>query len=141
MAVEDEMVRALLASRGDGIMAVSPQGEIVHWSPACERIFGFTQGDAIGQSLDLIMPENQRDRHWTGFDAVMASGQTKYADGDILSVPALTKDGRRISAEFTIALMRGADGAISGMAAVVRDASKAFEERRTLRRRVAELGG
>jgi PAS domain S-box-containing protein len=141
MAIEDDVARALLASQGDGIMAVNASGEITLWSPACERIFGFTAAEAVGGSLEMIIPENQRERHWTGFDKTMETGETKFGGGDLLSVPALTKDGRRISAEFTIALLLGEDGKPVGMVSIVRDASKAFDERRILRRRVAELGG
>ena len=76
------------------------------WNPGATRIFGFTADEAIGQSLDLIIPPNLRARHWEGFNRVMATGESHYGHGDLLSVPALTKSGQRISVEFTIAMLK-----------------------------------
>ena len=100
---------ALLHSASDAIIATDRDGHITFWNPGAERIFGFTAGEAIGQSLDLIIPENLRARHWSGFRHTMATGTSRYGHGDLLSVPGLTKDGRKISVEFTIVLLR--DGA------------------------------
>jgi PAS domain S-box-containing protein len=140
MTVERDVAEALIGSVADAILAVDRNGAITFWNPACERIFGFTAAEALGQSLDLIVPEPQRERHWAGFHQVMASGQSRYGAGDMLAVPALTKSGR-ISVEFTIVLLRDAEGRPAGVVSVFRDVSKAFDERRALRKRIAELGG
>jgi PAS domain S-box-containing protein len=139
MKVPDGLGNALLGSGSDAIVATDREGRITFWNPGAERMFGFSVAETDGQSLDLIIPENLRARHWSGFRHTMATGESRYGHGDLLSVPALTKDGRRISVEFTIAMLRdGAD--VTGTVAVMRDATKRFEEVRELRRRLAAAG-
>ena len=101
------------------------------------RIFGFTEAEALGCSLDVIIPEGLRERHWQGYRATMSTGQSRYGDGHILSVPAVRKDGGRVSVEFTIVPFTGASGQMIGIAAIMRDATARFEELRTLRRQLA----
>jgi PAS domain S-box-containing protein len=135
----DQLGEALLASSSDAIVATDREGQIVFWNPGAERIFGFAAVEAMGRSLDLMIPENLRARHWEGFRHVMQTGTSRYGHGDLLSVPALTRDGRRISVEFTIALLRDA-GQVTGTVAVMRDVTGRFEEVRELKRRLAEAG-
>jgi PAS domain S-box-containing protein len=132
---------ALLHSASDAIIATDRDGRITFWNPGAERIFGFTAGEAVGQSLDLIIPENLRTRHWSGFRHTMATGTSRYGHGDMLSVPGLTRDGRRISVEFTIVLLRNELQEVTGTVAVMRDVTKRFEEMRELKRRLAGTGG
>jgi PAS domain S-box-containing protein len=110
---------------------------ITFWNPGATRIFGFESSEAVGQSLDIIVPENLRKRHWDGFHQTMATGTSRYGDGDLLSVPGLTKSGRRISVEFTIAILRDEQRAPAGTVAIMRDVTQRFEELRELRRKVA----
>jgi PAS domain S-box-containing protein len=131
---------SLVAAAGDAIVAADPEGLICLWNPAAERIFGFTATDALGRSLDLIIPERFRERHWTGYREVMRTGHTRYGT-EVLRVPALRKDGQRISIAFTVALLRSPAGAVSGIAAIVRDETARWQEEQALRRRVAELEG
>lgn len=132
---------AVLESAAEAIVYSDRDGVIRFWNAGAERIFGFTAAEALGQSLDIIIPEKQRKVHWEGYDAVMASGRSRYGSGDLLSVPALAKDGRRISVEFTIVPLTGADGTMLGMAAILRDVTKRFDELKALRRQVADLKG
>ena len=132
---------ALLHSASDAISATDRDGHITFWNPGAERIFGFTAAAAIGQSLDLIIPENLRARHWNGFRHTMATGTSRYGHGDLLSVPGLTREGARISVEFTIVLLRDGTQAVTGTVAVMRDVTKRFEEVRELKRRLAGAGG
>jgi PAS domain S-box-containing protein len=131
---------ALLNSASDAIVATDRDGLIVFWNPGAERIFGFTADEAAGRSLDLIIPENLRARHWEGFRRTMETGISRYGHGDLLSVPGLTKDGRRISVEFTIVLLRNDRQEIAGTVAVMRDVTRRFEEVRELKRRLAQAG-
>ncbi len=101
-------------------------------------MFGYTQAEAMGQSLDLIIPERLRGRHWEGYDKTMATGITRYGH-DLLKVPAVDKDGKSMSIAFTVALLRGPDGKISGIVAIIRDETVRFQEERALRKRIAEL--
>ena len=131
---------ALLNSASDAIVATDRDGLIVFWNPGAERIFGFTADEAAGRSLDLIIPENLRARHWEGFRRTMETGISRYGHGDLLSVPGLTRDGRRISVEFTIVLLRNGRQEIAGTVAVMRDVTRRFEEVRELKRRLAQAG-
>jgi PAS domain S-box-containing protein len=130
---------AILAASADAILATDRQGLIRFWNPGAVRIFGFPQQEALGASLDIIIPKPLRQRHWDGWERVMSKGETRYGAGDLLAVPAVTRDGRKISVEFTIVLLRDADRRISGMAAILRDVTIRFEEMRRLKRRLAEL--
>jgi PAS domain S-box-containing protein len=132
---------ALLESTADAVIATDRDGTITFWNPGATRIFGHTATEAIGQSLDLIIPENQRARHWAGYREVMRTGQSRYSGGDILAVPALRKDGRRISLEFTIVPLKDATGGMAGMVSVLRDVTARFEEMRELRRKAAAAQG
>ena len=130
--------KQLVQAIGDAVVAADPGGAIVLWSPAAERLFGHSEQEAMGKSLDLIIPQRQQQRHWDGYHKTMATGQTRYGN-DVLRVPALHKDGRTLSIAFTVALLHSADGKVSAIVAVVRDESKRFEEERQLRKRLAEL--
>ena len=140
MNIPAALGEALLYSASDAIIATDREGKITFWNPGAERIFGFTAADANGQSLDLIIPENLRARHWSGFRHTMETGTSRYGHGDLLSVPGLTKDGRRISVEFTIVLLLSETQAVTGTVAVMRDVTKRFEELRELKRRLAQAG-
>jgi PAS domain S-box-containing protein len=121
---------------GDGLVAAGADGRIIFWNPAAERIFGFMAEEALGRSLDLIIPERFRPRHWAGYREVMRTGQTRYAS-EVLRVPALHKNGTPLSIAFTVALIPSARGYT--IVAIVRDETKRWNEERELRRRVAEL--
>lgn len=137
-SLPEQIGTALLGSASDAVIHADGKGVIRFWNPGAERIFGFTAAEAVGQSLDIIIPPPQRARHWEGFDHTMATGESRYGAGDLLSVPALKRDGTRISVEFTIVPIHDERGAMSGMVAVLRDVSKRFEEVRALRRELAQ---
>ena len=128
----------LVAGAGDAIMVCDAQGAITLWNRAAERIFGFTEADALGQSLDMIIPTRQRQRHWEGYHKTMETAVTKYG-ADLLRVPALHKDGHTLSIAFTVSMLFSADEKVSGMVAIVRDESARFAELRDLRKRLVEL--
>ena len=133
------LARALLDSAADGIIAADRDGVITLWNPGAERIFGHSADEAVGQSLDLIIPERQRPAHWQGFSEVMRTGQSRYGTGELLSVPSFRRDNERISIEFTIVPLQDAEGRMSGMVAILRDVTARFEQLKTLRRRLAAL--
>lgn len=129
---------ALVAAVGDAMMVCDAQGRITLWNPAAERMFGHLEAEALGQSLDIIIPQRQQQRHWDGYHQTMKTGITKYGH-DLLRVPALHKDGRTLSIAFTVALIHSADGSVSGIAAVVRDESARFAQDRETRKKITEL--
>lgn len=132
-----DFYKAFLSEIPDGVLLSDDKGAIRLWNTGCERIFGFTADEAIGQSLDIIIPENLRARHWEGYAETMRTGQTRYGAGDLLAVPALRKDGSRISVEFSILPFRDADGRIVGIGAVMRDVTRKFDEMKSLRKALA----
>lgn len=123
---------------GDAVVVADAEGVITMWNPAASRIFGFTEAEALGQSLDLIIPEKQRKSHWDGYRKTMQTGQTRYAT-DVLRVPAIHKQGHRVSIAFTVALLYSTEQAVTGIVAVIRDETTRFDEERSLRKRLAEL--
>ena len=131
-------LNALVGAIGDAVVVSDPDGKVIVWNPAAERLFGFSETEALGQSMDMIIPERLRKRHWEGFDKSMATGTTRYGH-DVLRVPAVDKAGRALSIAFTVALLTAADGRVEGVAAVVRDDTARFNDDKALRRRLAEL--
>jgi PAS domain S-box-containing protein len=129
---------ALVAGTDHAVVVADTDGVIRFWNPAAEAMFGHAREDAVGSSLDLIIPEKLRDRHWDGYNRVMETGQTEYG-GRTLAVPALRRDGTRISVEFTVTLLTDRAGAVVGIGAILRDVTARWEEQRALNRRVAEL--
>lgn len=128
---------AILASPADAILATDRAGVIRFWNAGATRVFGFSEAEAVGASLDIIIPERLRRRHWDGWERTVATGVTRYGAGDLLAVPALTADGRQISIEFTIVLLHDGGAGVTGMAAILRDVTARFEELRRLRRQAA----
>lgn len=123
----------------DAILYAERDGVIHYWNAAAEAIFGFTAAEAMGQSLDIIIPERLRPRHWEGWEKVMASGVTRYGTRETLSVPALRKDGSTVSVEFTIQLLRDEAGKLVGSAAILRDVTARFERDKALGAKLKEL--
>ena len=138
MTIADLVSEAVLSTHSDAIIAADRDGIIGFWNPGAERIFGFISNEAIGNSLDLIIPERLRQRHWDGYDRTMRTRESRYGAGDLLAVPALRKDGATISVEFTVVALRNEKGQTVGMAAMIRDVTKRFEEIRTLKRKLAD---
>ena len=130
----DQICRQLVTQAPDAIVYADDLGLIRLWNSGAERIFGYSEAEAIGKSLDIIIPENQRRRHWDGFGQTLATGITRYGSGILLSVPAIRKDGSRLSVEFTILPFHSEAGKIVGMAAIMRDVTTRFEEMKALRK-------
>lgn len=137
----ERFARDLVRHAADAIIYADADGIIRFWNEAAARIFGFTAAAAIGQSLDIIIPENLRQRHWDGYRATVRTGQTRYGAGDLLAVPARRQDGARISVEFTILPFRDGEGRMIGIAAILRDVTRRFEEMKALRAQLARGRG
>lgn len=131
-------VDAFVHGAADAIIAAGTDGKIISWNAAAARIFGFTAEEALGKSLDLIIPGRFRARHWEGYQQVMATGQTKYAS-EVLRVPALHREGKALSIAFTVTLLDALGGGGRVIAAIVRDETARWNEERELRKRLAEL--
>jgi PAS domain S-box-containing protein len=130
----DDLVGAALVQDGpDAIVACDRDGMIRVWNSGAERIFGFSRAEALGQSLDIVIPERLRARHWQGYHEMIRTGRSRYSAGETLSVPAQRKDGSRVSIAFTLLAIKGPDDAVVGLVAVMRDVTAQFEEMKRLR--------
>ncbi len=134
----DWMCRQIVSDAQDAIIVSDREGVIRLWNQGAERIFGRPSSEVVGGSMDFIIPEKMRARHWEGYFNAMATGTTKYG-ADTLNVPALKADGTRISIEFSIVMLRDPKGHPTGVAAIVRDATARREKESELRKRLAEL--
>jgi len=135
---QDWLCRRIVEHSQDAVIFADGDGVIRLWNAGAAAIFGFSAAEALGQSLNLIIPENLRARHEEGYRRVMATGVTKYAR-DLLAVPGLRRDGARISLEFTIVLVRDDDGLLLGTAAIIREVTARWQREQDLRRRLAAL--
>lgn len=135
----DHFAERLVAAMSEAIICADPEGVIRYWNNGAARLFGFSSPEALGQPLDIIVPQGLRQRHWQGYHATMRTGKSRYGEGHLLSVPAIRKDGTRLSVEFTIVPFTDEAGNMAGIAAVMRDATKSFEELRALRKEIAAL--
>lgn len=132
----DRQLQQLIERIADAILVADRQGQIRYWNEGAERMFGYSAAEAVGQSLDLIIPENLRSRHWEGFFRVMATGQTKYIS-DLLTSPGVRKDGARLSLEFSIVLLRNDSGEIEGCASIMRNVTLRWQKEKALKERLA----
>ncbi len=136
-SAHDRLCREIVGGISDAVVFADREGIIRLWNAGAERVFGYTAGEALGRSLDLIIPEPLRKRHWEGYFRVIETGVTRYG-AEPLAVPGIRKDGSRISLEFSIALLR--DGAaVTGAAAVLRDVTARWLREKELRERLKTL--
>jgi PAS domain S-box-containing protein len=135
---EEYLCQRIVADSSDAIMFADREGIIRLWNRGAERMFGYSPVEALGQSLDLIIPENLRGRHWDGYYRVMESGESRYST-EMLSAPALRKEGSRISTEFSMVMVKDDDGAVIGVAAVIRDVSARWQREKDLKERIKVL--
>lgn len=134
----DSVYRQLVDNAGDAIVVADREGMIRLWNHGAEMVFGFPPAEALGRSLDLIIPETLRGRHWEGYHQVMATGETRYGVS-LLAVPALHRDGRRLSIEFTVIPLQDAEGRMLGIGSIIRDVSARWQAEQALRKRLAVL--
>lgn len=129
----DDLAARILAGSPDAILICDVEGVVRYWNKGAERVFGFSPGQVLNRSLNIIIPERFRDRHWAGWKAAMSTGVTRYDDGELLGVPALHRDGRQISIEFSIHLVNDADGRTEWVVAFVRDVTERYIREKALR--------
>jgi len=126
----------LVEESADAILIADLQGIIRYWNKGAARMLGYSAEEAVGQSLDLFIPEKLRGRHWEGYHRVMASGETKYKTG-LLASPAQRKDGNQVSLEFSMVLLKDESGVMQGCASIMRDVSERWQKERELKQRLA----
>ncbi|MBW6512350.1 MAG: PAS domain S-box protein [Desulfuromonadaceae bacterium] len=133
-----EFYRQIIDQAPDALLFSDREGTIRLWNRGCELVFGYSAAEALGQSLDIIIPEKLRGRHWEGYHKVMATGETRYGS-ELLSVPARHKDGHQLSCAFSIVMLKDDDGKPLGVASVMRDVTATFEREKQLVQKIAAL--
>ena len=134
----DRLYRTIVDESPTAILFADREGKIRLWNAGATALFGYSREEALGQSMDLIVPERQRARHWEGWEKVMATGVTRYGR-EPLAVPALRKDGSRISIEFNILLVRGPAGEMAGAAAYFQDVTVRWQQQKEMKARLQAL--
>lgn len=129
----EDLAARILDGSPDAILICDREGIVRYWNRGAERVFGFANAEILGGSMNLIIPKRLRARHWAGWDTAMRTGVTTYDDGELLSVPALHNDGRQISIEFSIQLLKGPNGQVEWVVAILRDVTERFKRDKALR--------
>lgn len=132
------LCRQIVDGTQDAIIFSDRNGLIRLWNSGAATVFGYSAEEVVGQSLDLIIPEGLRARHWEGYRKVMATGSTRYGR-ELLAVPALRKDGTRISIEFSIVLVLSPTREVLGSSAIIRDVTTRWRKEKVLRDRLATM--
>lgn len=136
---DTEMIyQQIIENSQDAILFADRDGIIELWNSGAEAIFGYTKDEVQGKSLDLIVPEKLRQRHWEGYHTVMKTGKSRYGK-ELLKVPAIRKDGTSISVEFTIMLVRNLRNEIVGTAAIIRDVTERWKQEKELKQKIKLL--
>lgn len=133
-----QLVEQIVQHNSDAILFADIEGIIRLWNKGAEEMLGYTATEALGQSLDLFIPENLRAKHWEGYHKVMACGETRYGK-ELLTAPGIRKDGTRISLEFSMVIIRDEDGAVLGTGAIMRDVTARFRKDKELKERLKAL--
>ena len=133
-----QLSEQIVQNNSDAILFSDREGIIRLWNKGAEDMLGYFAAEAIGQSLDLFIPENLRGRHWEGYQKVMASGVTRYGK-ELLSAPGLCKDGTRLSLEFSMVIVRDEAGNVQGTAAIIRDVTARWMKEKELKERIKVL--
>ena len=136
----DHFYRTLANDSPDAIIYADAEGRIRFWNAACERIFGYTATEALGRSLDIIVPERLRASHWNGYAEVMRTGKTRYGSGDLLAVQAVRKGGAPISVAFGILPINDDTGHVTGIVATLRDVTQTSSPDKDFYKRVVQIG-
>jgi PAS domain S-box-containing protein len=129
----EHLAARILDGSPDAVLICDRNGTVRYWNRGAERIFGFRNAEILGASMEVIIPERLRARHWAGWETAMRTGSTAYDAGQLLAVPALHKDGGQISIEFSIQLLKDSNGQVEWVVAILRDVTERFNREKTLR--------
>lgn len=135
---EEQLYQTVIEGTREAVIFVDRDGVIQFWNRGAEVVFGYAASEVLGKSLDVIIPERYRERHWEGYRKAMARGDTRYGHLP-LKVPALRKDGAQISLEFKASMVKSPGNHLLGVVAIIRDATATWKEIKGLKDRIAAL--
>jgi PAS domain S-box-containing protein len=137
-AVDDSLFKSIVDQAPEAIVFADTGGVIRVWNAGAQALFGFDRAEAVGNSLDLIIPERFRRAHWDAFDKAIANGHTRLGSQD-RTTRSLHKDGRKLYVDLSFGLVADAAGTVIGALAVGRDGTGRYLEERALREKLATL--
>lgn len=132
------LCRKIVEGVPDAVIFADREGVIRLWNAGAAEMFGHGADEAVGKSLDLIIPDTLREQHWEGYRKTIETETTKYGK-DLLAVPGIRRDGSRISLEFSVAMIRGDSGELQGIVAVLRDVTARWTKEKEMKKRLASL--
>jgi PAS domain S-box-containing protein len=118
------LLRSVLEGLSDALVLADTAGVIRFWNAAAERIFGYPRAQALGQSLNLLIPERFRPAHDAGFARAVETGALRSGTR-VLRTRSNHRDGRRLYVDFTFAVLKDAAGHVFAVQALARDATEA----------------
>lgn len=130
--------KTLVSHTGEAVIISDRDENILFWNASAQRIFGYSEDEALGKTLSIITPERFRERHSKGYFHTMETGKTKYGN-TLLRVPAIHKDGRSISIVFSVTMIFNDQDQPVAIAAIIRDETERFQEERKLKEKLATL--
>jgi PAS domain S-box-containing protein len=122
----------ILEQTTDAVIYADREGTILRWNQAACLLFGHGAAQALGQNLDMIIPQHLRAAHWAGFRAAIDSGRTRLA-GRPAVTRAVHSSGDKLYVEMTFAVIKDDGGKVIGSVAIARDATQRVEQERAAR--------
>jgi PAS domain S-box-containing protein len=137
-AAASNLCDLIIAQLPEAVIVADREGRIRLWNRGAEVMFGHPAAEALGKTLDIIIPEDLRQRHWDGYHRAVSAGHTQLGDR-ALPTKAVRKDGTTIYVELSFAIVLAETGATLGALAVGRDITERYARDKALRRRLAAL--
>jgi PAS domain S-box-containing protein len=115
-----ELFRLIVEEAPDGIIFADREGVVQVWNNAAADLFGYLAEEAVGRTLDIIIPEHLRRAHWEGFSKAVASGQTKHGRR-ALKTRATHKAGHKLYVSLAFSVVKDREGQVIGAMATARE--------------------
>lgn len=133
-----ELALLLVSQSPDAVVFADAEGIIRVWNTAAQRVFGFSEAQALGENLDIIIPERFREAHWRGFERALVDRASKY-EGQALATRSARSDGTQIYVELSFAIVLDLAGEALGALAQARDITARYEREQANRKRIQQL--
>jgi PAS domain S-box-containing protein len=125
-ASEEAIAQAALAPGPHAVISADREGVIREWNAIAESIFGYTANDAVGRTLDLVIPDEERADHWRNYRRVIASGILNYRPDHILDVEGVRRNGTRVKLDVALLAIRDLAGHLLGVTAIMREVEQGY---------------